>query len=119
MEFHHIAKSLNLYVHCGQSKATGNTYVLAALFTPRKFAVHGGQRLSPVMSNTVFRDRVKKLHDPLAADIKARCTEAFGIEDPVDVKIQNGLKDDLACIVWTELEGIEAPVAVEKGEYLK
>ncbi len=39
-------------------------------FTPRKFAVHGGQRLSPVMSTTMFRDRVKELHDPLAADIK-------------------------------------------------
>ena len=81
---------------------------LVAHFTPRKFAVHGGQRLSPVMSNTMFRDRVKELHDPLAADIKARCTEAFGIEDPVDVKIQERLKDDLACVVRTDLEGVEA-----------
>ncbi|MCH8998199.1 MAG: hypothetical protein IID48_08010 [Proteobacteria bacterium] len=81
---------------------------LVAHFTPRKFAVHGGQRLSPVMSNTMFRDRVKELHDPLAADIKARCTEAFGIKDPVDVKIQERLKDDLACVVRTDLEGVEA-----------
>ncbi len=81
---------------------------LVAHFTPRSFSVHGGQRLSPVMSNTVFRDRVKKLHDPLAADIKARCAEAFGIEDPVDVKIHERLKDELACVVRTDLEGVEA-----------
>ena len=56
----------------------------------------------------MFRDRVKEVHDPLAADIKARCAEAFGIEDPVDVKIHERLKDDLACVARTELEGVEA-----------
>ena len=42
------------------------------------------------------------------ADLKARCLQAFGITDPVDVKIQNGPKDDLACVVRTDLEGVEA-----------
>ena len=39
---------------------------------------------------------------------RARCVAAFGITDPVDVKIQQSLKDDLACVVRTELEGVEA-----------
>ncbi len=90
------------------ASALSDSRPLVAHFTPRKFAVHGGQRLSPVMSTTMFRDRVKELHDPLAADIKARCAEAFGIKDPVDVKIHERLKDDLACVVRTDLEGVEA-----------
>jgi hypothetical protein len=56
----------------------------------------------------VIRARAKALYEALAADIKARCTTAFGIKDPVDVKIQQGLKEGLACVVRSELEGVES-----------
>jgi hypothetical protein len=101
------------------TRAPGHAHALVARFTPRHFSVHNGRRLSPVMSNAVFRGIAKELHDALAADLQARCAEAFGIKDQVcaeafgikdqvDVKIQQGLKDDLACVVRTELEGVEA-----------
>ncbi len=88
--------------------APGNTYALVARFSPRKFSVHNGRRLSSVMSNAVFLGVAKGLYQALAADLKARCIEAFAIKDPADLKIQQSLKDDLACIVRTELEGVEA-----------
>ena len=68
----------------------------------------GGGGLSAIPSNEQFRAKAKALYEIVAADLKARCVEAFGITDPVDVKIQNGLKDDLACVVRTDLEGVEA-----------
>ena len=90
------------------ARAPGNAHAFVAGFTPRHFSLHNGRRLSSVMSNTVFRGIAKGLHDALAADLQGRCVAAFGITDPVDVKIQQGLKDDLACVVRTELEGVEA-----------
>ena len=89
-------------------KAPGNNYVLAAHFTPRNLWVHNGRALSSVSNNTQFQVRTKVLYEAVAADLKTRCVDAFGITDPVDVKIQNGLKDDLACVVRTDLEGVEA-----------
>ena len=59
-------------------------------------------------SNAQFRARAKALYEIVEADLKARCAEAFAIKDPVDVKIQQGLKGDLACVVRTDLEGVEA-----------
>jgi len=64
--------------------------------------------LSHVPNNTQFRTKAKALYEAVAAYLKARCIAAFGITDPVDVKIQNGLKHDLACVVRTDLEGVEA-----------
>jgi hypothetical protein len=90
------------------ARAPGNADAFVARFTPRQFSVHNGRRLSSVMSNAVFRGIAKELHDALAADLQARCAEAFAIEDQVDVKIQQSLKTDLACVVRTELEGVEA-----------
>ena len=81
---------------------------LVARFTPRNLSVHTGKGLSPVTSNAQFRARAKALYEAVAADLKARCAEAFAIKDPVDVKIQNGPKSDLACVVRTDLEGVEA-----------
>ncbi len=81
---------------------------LVAHFTPRKLSVNTGRGLSLVPSNAQFRARAKALYQAVAADLKARCVQAFAIKDPVDVKIQQGLKDDLACVVRTELEGVEA-----------
>ncbi len=81
---------------------------LAAHFTPRNFWVDSGAGLSHVPNNTQFRAKAKALYEIVAADLKARCVEVFGITDPVDVKIQNGLKDDLACVVRTDLEGVVA-----------
>ncbi len=81
---------------------------LVAHFTPRNLWVHTGRALSSVPNSTQFRARTKVLYEAVAADLKARCVEAFAIKDPVDVKIQNGLKDDLACVVRTDLEGVEA-----------
>jgi hypothetical protein len=89
-------------------KAPGNDYVLAAQFSPRNLWVHNGRTLSSVANNAQFHARAKALYEAVAADLKARCVEAFAIKDPVDVKTQNGLKDDLACVVRTELEGVEA-----------
>ncbi len=85
-----------------------NSRPLVAHFTPRNLWVHNGRTLSSVPSNTQFRARAKVLYEAVAADIKARCIDTFGIKDPVDVKIQNGLRDDLACVVRTDLEGVEA-----------
>jgi hypothetical protein len=84
---------------------------LVAHFTPRNLWVHNGRTLSSVPSNTQFRAHAKVLYEAVAADIKARCIETFGIKNPVDVKIQNGLKNDLACVVRTDLEGVEALAA--------
>ncbi len=81
---------------------------LVARFTPRNFSVHNGQRLSSVMTNPLFLAIAKPLYQAVAADLKARCTEAFAIKDPVDVKIQQGLNYDIACVVRTDLEGVEA-----------
>ena len=89
-------------------KARGNDYVLVAHFTPRNLWVHNGRTLSSVPNNTQVRARSKALYEAVTADLKARSIQAFGITDPADVKIQNDLKDDLACVVWTELEGVEA-----------
>jgi hypothetical protein len=61
-----------------------------------------------VPNNTQFRAKAKALYEIVTADLKARCIAAFAISDPVDVKIQNGLKDDFACVVRTDLEGVEA-----------
>ena len=88
--------------------APGNTYALVGRFSPRKFSVHNGRRLSSVMSNAVFLGVAKALYRAVAADLKARCVEAFAIKDPADLKSQQRLKDDLACVVRTELEGVEA-----------
>ena len=88
--------------------APGNTYALVARFSPRDFFVHDGRRLSSVMSNAIFRARAKALYQAVAADLKARCAEAFAIENQADLKIRQGLKDELACVVRNELEGVEA-----------
>ncbi len=79
-----------------------------AHFTARNLWVHNGRTLSNVSNNTQFQARAKVLYEAVAADLKARCVEAFGIKDAVDVKIQNGLKDPLASVVRTDLEGVEA-----------
>ena len=81
---------------------------LVAHFTARGLSVHNGRTLSSVSNNTQFQARSKVLYEAVGADIKARCVAAFGISDPVDVKIQNGLKDHLASVVRTDLEGVEA-----------
>ncbi len=80
---------------------------LVAHFTPRGLSVDTGGGLSPVLNNTQFRAKAKALYEILAAGLKARCIAAFGITDPVDMKIQNGLKDELASVVRTDLEGVE------------
>ncbi len=85
---------------------------MAARFTPRNFFVHDGRRLTSVMSNAIFRARAKALYEAVAADLKARCLQTFGVKDPADLKVQNGLKDDLACVVRTDLEGVEAMTQV-------
>ncbi len=85
-----------------------NSLPLVAHFSPRNLWVHNGRALSSVPNNAQFRARAKVLYEAVAADLKARCVEAFAIKDPVDVKIQNGLKHDLACVVRTDLEGVEA-----------
>ncbi len=81
---------------------------LVARFSPRNLSVHIARGLSLVPSNAQFRARAKAIYQAVEADLKARCAEAFAIKDPVDVKIQQGLKDDLACVVRTDLEGVEA-----------
>ena len=55
--------------------APGNTYALVGRFSPRKFSVHNGRRLSSVMSNAVFLGVAKVLYVAVAADLKARCVE--------------------------------------------
>ena len=62
--------------------APGNTYALVARFSPRNFFVHDGRRLSSVMTNAIFGARAKALYQAVAADLKARCVEAFAIKDP-------------------------------------
>ncbi|MEE8172174.1 MAG: hypothetical protein V3T62_04515, partial [Alphaproteobacteria bacterium] len=81
---------------------------LVAHFTPRNLGIHNGRTLSTVSNNTQFQARAKVLYEAVGADLKTRCVETFGITDPVDVKIQNGLKDPLASVVRTDLEGVEA-----------
>ena len=90
------------------ASARAESRPLVARFTPRNFFVHNGRRLSSIMTNPLFLAIAKPLYQAVAADLKARCAEAFAIKDPVDVKIQQGLKDDLACVVRTDLEGVEA-----------
>ncbi len=92
---------------------------LVAYFTPRNLWVHNGRRLSNVTNSVQFQARAKALYEAAAADLKARCAAAFGISDPVDVKIQNGLKGDFACVVRTELEGVEALSAFILAEIRK
>ncbi len=92
---------------------------LVARFTLRNFFVHNGRRLSSVMTNAVFLGIAKALYQAVAADLKARCVEAFAIKDPVDVKIQQGLKDHLACVVRTDLEGVEALARFFLAEFRK
>ncbi len=92
---------------------------LVARFTPRNFSVHNGRRLSSVMTNPLFLAIAKPLYQAVTADLKARCIEAFAIKDPVDVKIQLGLKDDIACVVRTDLEGVEALAQVFLADFRK
>ncbi len=80
---------------------------LVARFTPRNLSVHIARGLSAVPSNAQFRARAKAIYQAVEADLKARCAVVIAIKDPVDVKIQQGLKDDLACVVRTDLEGVE------------
>ncbi len=89
---------------------------MAAHFTPRNLWLHTGRTLSSVPNNTQFRARAKAFYEAVTTDLKARCVDTFGIKDPADVKIQNGLKDDLACVVRTELEGVEALTQVLLAE---
>jgi hypothetical protein len=81
---------------------------LVAHFTARNLWVHNGRNLSNLSNSVQFQARAKVLHEAAAADLKSRGADAFGITDPVDVKIQNGLKDQLASVVRTDLEGVEA-----------
>ncbi len=81
---------------------------LVAQFSPRNLWVHNGRTLSSVPNSTQFHARAKVLYEAVAADLKVRCVAAFGITDPVDLKIQSGLKDDFASVVRTDLEGVEA-----------
>ncbi len=100
-------------------RAPGNTHAFVARFTPRNFFVHNGRRLSSVMTNPLFLGIAKALYQAVAADLKARCAAAFAIKDPVDVKIQQGLKDDIACVVRTDLEGVEALAQVFLADFRK
>ena len=77
-------------------------------FTPRNLSVRLPRGLPLVPNSTQFRVRAKALYEAVGADLKARGIAAFGITDAVDMKIQNGLKDDLAYVVRTDLEGVEA-----------
>ena len=92
---------------------------LVARFSPRNLSVHIARGLSVVPSNAQFRARAKALYQAVAADLKARCAEAFAIKDPVDVKIQQGLKDDLACVVRTDLEGVEGSARFFLADFRK
>ena len=88
------------------TQAPGNDYALVARFTPRNLSVHIARGLSAAPSNAQFRARAKALYVAVEADLMARCTTAFGIKDLVDVKIQQGLKDDLACVVRMSWKGL-------------
>lgn len=92
---------------------------LVAHFTPRNLWIHNGRNLSNASNSVQFQVRAKVLYEAVAADIKARCVETFGTTDPVDVKIQNGLKHDLACVVRTDLEGVEALAQFVLADYRK
>ncbi len=92
---------------------------LVAHFTPRNLSIRLPRGLSAVPSNAQFRARAKVLYELVEADLKSRCAEAFAIKDPVDVKIQQGLKDDLACVVRTDLEGVEALTQVLLADWRK
>jgi hypothetical protein len=98
----------NLPARSSETLEDYNSLPLVAHFEPRNLWVHNGRKLSSVPNSTQFHAKAKTLYEAVAADIKARCTEAFGITDPVDVKIQSGLKDNLASVVRTDLEGVEA-----------
>jgi hypothetical protein len=98
----------NLPARTSKFKIDFESLPLVAHFSPRNLWVHNGRTLSSLSNNTQFQARAKVLYEAVAADIKARCVAAFGITDPVDVKIQNGLKNDLASVVRTDLEGVEA-----------
>ena len=88
-------------------------------FTPRNLSVRLPRGLPLVPSNAQFRARAKAIYQAVAADLKVRCAEAFVIKDPVDVKIQQGLKDDLACVVRTDLEGVEAMARLFLADFRK
>jgi len=92
---------------------------LVAHFTPRNLSVHNGRNLSNVSNSVQFHARAKVLYETAAVDLKARCVAAFGITDSVDVKIQNGLKDELASVVRTDLEGVEALAQFILADYRK
>ncbi len=92
---------------------------LVAHFTPRNLTVRLPRGLSVVPSNAQFRAKAKVLYEMGEDDLKARCAQAFGFKDPADVKIQNGLKDDLACVVRTDLEGVEALTQFFLAEFRK
>ncbi len=96
-----------------------NSLPLVAHFTPRNLTVRLPRGLSAVPSNEQFRAKAKALYEMVEADLKARCAQAFGIKDPVDVKIQNGLNNDLACVVRTDLEGVEALAQFLLAEFRK
>ncbi len=99
------------------ASARAESRPLVARFTPRNFFVHNGQRLSSIMTNPLFLGIAKPLYQAVTADLKARCIEAFAIKEPVDVKIQQGLKDDIACVVRTDLEGVEALAQVFLADF--
>ncbi len=98
----------NVPPRSGELKNDYNSLPLVAHFTPRNLWVHNGRNLSNVSNSVQFQARAKGLYQAVAADLKTRCIDAFGITDPVDVKIQDGLKRDLACVVRTDLEGVKA-----------
>jgi len=98
----------NLPARTSKFKIDFESLPLVAHFTPRNLGIHNGRTLSSVSNNTQFQARAKVLYEAVGADLKARCVAAFGITDPADVKIQNGLKDPLASVVRTDLEGVEA-----------
>jgi hypothetical protein len=86
---------------------------------PRNLGIHNGRTLSSVSNNTQFQARAKVLYEAVGADLKARCVETFGITDTVDMKIQNGLKDPLASVVRTDLEGVEASAQFFLADFRK
>jgi len=109
----------NLPARTSKFKISFESLPLVAHFTPRNLEIHNGRTLSSVSNNTQFQARAKALYEAVAADLKTRCIDAFGISDPVDVKIQNGLKGDFASVVRTDLEGVEALSVFILAEFRK
>lgn len=108
----HIAFDVEIKAATGSARSIASapfeSRPLVAHFQARNLSIHTGRGLSAVPSNAQFRARAKAFYEAVSADLMARCTQAFGIKDPVDVKIQQSLKDDLACVVRTDVEGVEA-----------